>query len=40
MKTIAMITMMGLALVACQQQQQQQIQTEKDAPVMILPLVK
>ena len=32
--------MMGLALVACQQQQQQQIQTEKDAPVMILPAKK
>lgn len=40
MKTIAVITMMGLALVACQQQQQQQIQTEKDYPVMILPIKK
>jgi hypothetical protein len=39
MKTIAVITMMGLALVACQQQQQQ-IQTEKDAPVKILPVKK
>jgi hypothetical protein len=39
MKTIAVITMMGLALVACQQQQQQ-IQTEKDAPVKILPAKK
>ena len=39
MKHIAIITMMGLALVACQQQQQQ-IQTEKEAPVKILPLKK
>jgi uncharacterized protein YcfL len=38
MKHIAIITMTGLALVACQQQQQ--IQTEKEAPVKILPLVK
>ena len=40
MKTLMVITMMGLALVACQQQQQQQIQTEKDAPVKILPAKK
>ena len=39
MKTLMVITMTGLALVACQQQQQQ-IQTEKDAPVKILPLKK
>jgi hypothetical protein len=31
--------MMGLALVACQQQQQQ-VKTEKDYPVMILPIKK
>ena len=37
MKTIAVITMMGLALVACQQQQQQ-VQTEKVAPVKVLPV--
>ena len=38
MKKIAFITMMGLALVACQQQQQ--IQTEKEASVKILRLKK
>ncbi len=36
MKTIAVIAMMGLALVACQQQQQ--VQTEKVAPVKVLPV--
>ena len=36
MKTIAVIAMMGLALVACQQQQQQV--TEKVAPVKVLPV--
>lgn len=35
MKTIAVITMMGLALVACQQQV-----TEKVAPVKVLPAKK
>ena len=40
MKTVMVMTMMGLALVACQQQQQQQIQTEKNAPVKILPVKK
>ena len=39
MKTVMVMTMMGLALVACQQQQQQ-IQTEKNAPVKILPVKK
>ena len=39
MKTVMVMTLMGLALVACQQQQQQ-IQTEKDYPVMILPIKK
>ena len=38
MKTVMVMTMMGLALVACQQQQQ--IQTEKNAPVKILPVKK
>ena len=37
MKTIAVNAMMGLALVACQQQQQQQV-TEKVAPVKVLPV--
>jgi hypothetical protein len=36
MKTIAVIAIMGLALVACQQQQQQQV-TE---PVKVLPVKK
>lgn len=35
MKTIAVIAMTGLALVACQQQQQQQQVTE---PVKVLPI--
>lgn len=39
MKTVMVMTMMGLALVACQQQQQQQI-TEKQAPVKVLPVKK
>lgn len=39
MKTVMVMTMMGLALVACQQQQQQQI-TEKQTPVKVLPLKK
>ena len=38
MKTIAVITMMGLALVACQQQQQQQQQVTE--PVKVLPVKK
>ena len=38
MKTVMVMTMMGLALVACQQQQQQV--TEKVAPVKILPVKK
>ena len=37
MKTIAVIAMMGLALVACQQQQQVQTQTQ---PVEVLPVKK
>lgn len=37
MKTVMVMTMMGLALVACQQQQQQQI-TEKQTPVKVLPV--
>lgn len=36
MKTITIMTMMGLAMVSCQQQQQ--VQTEKQAPVKILPV--
>lgn len=39
MKTVMVMTMMGLALVACQQQQQQQI-TEKQTPVKVLPVKK
>ena len=39
MKTVMVMTMMGLALVACQQQQQQQV-TEKQSPVKVLPLKK
>ena len=39
MKTIAIMTLMGLAMVSCQQQQQQ-VQTEKQAPVKVLPLKK
>lgn len=35
MKTIALMTMATLAMVSCQQQQ---VQTEKEAPVKILPL--
>lgn len=38
MKTLIVLTVTGLALVACQQQQQQQI--DKEAPVKILPLKK
>ena len=38
MKTLTiMATLAGLALVSCQQQQQQ-VQTEKQAPVKILPV--
>lgn len=36
MKTIALMTMATLAMVSCQQQHQ--TQTEKQAPVKILPL--
>ena len=37
MKTLTiMATLAGLALVSCQQQQQ--VQTEKEVPVMILPV--
>lgn len=35
MKTIVIMTMMGLATVSCQQQQ---VQIEKQAPVKILPV--
>lgn len=35
MKTLMVITMMGLALVACQQQQQQQITTQPE-PIKVL----
>lgn len=38
-KTIALMAMMGLAMVSCQQQQQQ-VQTEKQTPVKVLPLKK
>ena len=39
MKTLTiMATIVGLTLVSCQQQQQQQVQTEKQAPVKILPV--
>lgn len=38
MKTIALMTIGCLAMVSCQQQQQQQVQTEKQAPVKILPV--
>lgn len=37
MKTLMVITTMGLALVACQQQQQVQTQTQ---PVEVLPVKK
>lgn len=38
MKTLTtMATIVGLTLVSCQQQQQQ-VQTEKQAPVKILPV--
>jgi uncharacterized protein YcfL len=37
MKTLMVMTLMGLALVACQQQQQQQQVTE---PVKVLPVKK
>lgn len=37
MKTLIVLTVTGLALVACQQQQQQ---IDKEAPVKILPLKK
>lgn len=36
MKTIALMTIGCLAMVSCQQQQQ--VQTEKQAPVKILPV--
>lgn len=38
MKTLMVITTMGLALVACQQQQQ--VQTQKATPVEVLPVKK
>ena len=38
MKTVMVMTMMGLALVACQQQQQQQQQVTE--PVKVLPVKK
>ena len=37
MKTIALMTIGCFAMVSCQQQQQQ-VQTEKQAPVKILPV--
>lgn len=37
MKTITLMTIGCLAMVSCQQQQQQ-VQTEKQAPVKILPV--
>lgn len=37
MKTVIMVTLASLAMVSCQQQQQQ-VQTEKQAPVKILPV--
>lgn len=37
MKTVMVMTLMGLALVACQQQQQQQQVTE---PIKVLPVKK
>ena len=44
MKTIAVIAMMGLALVACQQQQQQQqqqqVKQDVQEPVKVLPVKK
>ena len=39
MKTIALMTIGCLAMVSCQQHQQQ-VQTEKQTPVMVLPLKK
>jgi hypothetical protein len=38
MKTLALMTIGCLAMVSCQQQQQ--VQNEKQAPVMVLPLKK
>ena len=38
MKTITLMTIGCLAMVSCQQQQQ--VQTEKQTPVMVLPLKK
>jgi hypothetical protein len=38
MKTVMVMTLMGLALVACQQQQQQQQQVTE--PVKVLPVKK
>lgn len=38
MKTIALMTMVTLAMVSCQQQQQ--VQTEKQTPVKVLPIKK
>ena len=35
MKTVIMVTLASLAMVSCQQQQ---VQTEKQAPVKILPV--
>lgn len=40
MKTVIVMTMMGLALVACQQQQQQQTQQQVTEPVKVLPVKK
>lgn len=37
-KTIAIMAMMGLAMVSCQQQQQ--VQIEKQTPVKVLPIKK
>ena len=38
MKTLALMTIGCLVMVSCQQQQQ--VQTEKQTPVMVLPLKK
>jgi uncharacterized protein YcfL len=43
MKTVMVMTLMGLALVACQQQQQQQqqqTQQQVTEPVKVLPVKK
>lgn len=39
MKTVMVMTMMGLALVACQQQQQQ-VKQDVQEPVKVLPVKK